>query len=76
MDNNNYNGTSVSGGISLGSLGSLGTILFIVFLILKLTGVISWSWWWVTAPLWIPIGFALLLLLILGVLVFINHIKN
>lgn len=73
MNNNNYNGTSVSGGISL---GSLGTILFIVFLILKLTGVISWSWWWVTAPLWIPIGFALLLLLILGVVVFINHIKN
>lgn len=29
-------------------------ILFVVFLILKLCGVISWSWWWVTAPLWIP----------------------
>lgn len=28
--------------------------LFLVFLILKLTGVIAWSWWWVTAPLWIP----------------------
>ena len=26
--------------------------LFLVFLILKLTGVIAWSWWWVTAPLW------------------------
>ena len=37
----------------------IGTVLFIVFLILKLTGVIAWSWWWVTAPLWIP---ALLLL--------------
>ena len=31
------------------------TILFIVFLVLKLTDVIDWSWWWVTAPLWIPI---------------------
>jgi hypothetical protein len=29
-------------------------ILFIVFLVLKLCGVITWSWWWVTAPLWIP----------------------
>ena len=29
-------------------------MLFIVFLVLKLTGVITWSWWWVTAPLWIP----------------------
>lgn len=31
----------------------LPSVLFIVFLILKLTGVITWSWWWVTAPLWI-----------------------
>lgn len=27
--------------------------LFLVFLILKLTGVITWSWWAVTSPLWI-----------------------
>jgi hypothetical protein len=27
-------------------------LLFVVFLVLKLTGVIGWSWWWVTAPLW------------------------
>jgi len=26
--------------------------LFVVFLVLKLCGVIDWSWWWVTAPLW------------------------
>ena len=30
-------------------------MLFITFLVLKLTGIISWSWWWVTAPLWAPI---------------------
>lgn len=35
----------------------LGSILFVVFLILKLCEVIDWSWWWVTAPLWIPFGF-------------------
>lgn len=28
-------------------------LLFIVFLVLKLTGIIAWSWLWVTAPLWI-----------------------
>ena len=33
----------------------LGTVLFIVFLVLKLTEGIDWSWWWVTAPLWITI---------------------
>jgi len=29
--------------------------LFCVFLVLKLCGVIAWSWWWVTAPLWVPV---------------------
>jgi hypothetical protein len=29
-------------------------LLFLVFLVLKLTGYITWSWLWVTAPLWIP----------------------
>jgi len=29
-------------------------LLFITFMALKLTDVIDWSWWWVTAPLWIP----------------------
>lgn len=38
--------------ISVGNL-SLSTIVFIVFLVLKLTGYITWSWWWVTAPLWV-----------------------
>ena len=33
----------------------LGTVLFLIFLVLKLTNFIDWSWWWVTAPLWIPI---------------------
>ena len=34
------------------------TVLFLIFLVLKLTGQIDWSWWWVTVPLWLP--FALL----------------
>lgn len=32
----------------------IGTVLFVVFLVLKLTHVVDWSWWWVTAPLWAP----------------------
>lgn len=35
---------------------SITSVLFIVFLVLKLTGNIDWSWWWVTSPLWIPIA--------------------
>lgn len=27
--------------------------LTIVFIVLKLLGVISWTWWWVLSPLWI-----------------------
>ena len=39
------------------------TILFIILLTLKLTGtgvVASWSWWFVTAPIWAPLTFSLL----------------
>jgi hypothetical protein len=25
----------------------------LTFIVLKLTGVIAWSWWWVLSPLWI-----------------------
>ena len=41
--------------------------VFLIFLTLKLCGMIDWSWWWVTAPLWIP--FALAFVLLIGVAV-------
>jgi hypothetical protein len=28
-------------------------LVFLAFLILKLCGVIDWSWWWVLSPLWL-----------------------
>lgn len=31
------------------------SILTLIFITLKLTGYITWSWWWVLAPLWLPI---------------------
>lgn len=40
------NSSSSSGGI--GVLGLLG----VAFVVLKLTGVINWSWWLVTLPFW------------------------
>lgn len=52
---------NVSGGIGFTGL------LFIVFLILKLCGVIGLSWWWVTAPLWIPVILLILFLLVVFV---------
>jgi len=39
-------------------------LLTTLFIGLKLTGNIDWSWWWVLSPLWVPLGFAVLLLII------------
>lgn len=52
----------MSNNVSSGGV-SLGGVLFIVFLVLKLTGHIDWSWLWVTAPLWIPIGLFIVFLI-------------
>lgn len=46
---------------------SFAGLLFIAFLVLKLTGVITWSWWWVTAPLWGGLAIALAFI-VLGLL--------
>ena len=41
---------TVASGGCMGIAGLLG----IVFIVLKLIGVIAWSWLWVLAPFWIP----------------------
>ena len=48
-----------------GRIGVPG-LLGIVFIVLKLCGVISWSWWWVLAPFWIPfvLFFGLLIIIL------------
>ena len=43
---------------------SFGGLLAIVFIILKLTGVVAWSWLWVLSPIWIPIGIVLTIYMI------------
>lgn len=35
-------------------------LLTIAFIVLKLCGVIAWSWWWVLAPFWGSIGIAVI----------------
>lgn len=42
-------------------------LLAIAFIVLKLTGFLSWSWWWVLAPLWAPAVLVLVVLLVAGV---------
>ncbi|WP_405137540.1 hypothetical protein [Nocardia sp. NBC_01388] len=43
--------TEVSNTASSGGIGFTGA-LFIALLVLKLTHTVSWSWWWITAPVW------------------------
>ena len=60
MSENNKN-TVMGGGLTFLQ------ILFLIFLVLKLTGktvVATWSWWWVTAPLWGGLAIVLVILLI------------
>lgn len=40
---------------STGGIGFSG-LLTVAFVVLKLTGTIAWSWWWVLSPLWISAG--------------------
>ena len=72
MSENNKN-TVMGGGLTFLQ------VLFLIFLVLKLTGktvVASWSWWWVTVPLWG--GFAIgaviwiILMIILGLAALLN----
>ena len=43
-------------------------VLVIIFVVLKLVGVIEWSWIWVLSPIWIAVIFAV----IVGVLEALN----
>lgn len=54
----NYNG--------IGFLSLLG----LAFIILKLVGIINWSWWLVLLPLYVPIISVLVLLIFLGIIIF------
>ena len=47
-------------------------LLTIVFIVLKLVGVINWSWVWVLAPFWIPLAliFAFLIIAVILSLIF------
>ena len=56
--------TTVSGGI-----GFVG-LLTIAFIVLKLLGIITWSWVWVLSPIWID---AILVIILLVVVLLANR---
>jgi len=43
--------------------------LALIFITLKLVGAISWSWWWVLAPIWGPVVLVALFLVVGSIIV-------
>ena len=54
-----------------GGIGFVG-LLTICFIVLKLIGIINWSWLWVISPIWISI----IIGIVLGVIFIIIEIKG
>lgn len=55
-----------------GGVGVCG-LLTITFIVLKLMGVINWSWLWVLAPLWIPVSIGAMIIFAIVVVAFITN---
>lgn len=53
-----------------------GGLLTVLFIGLKLTGYISWSWWWVLSPLWIGLALSVTILLFCGLIALIVALKS
>ena len=66
MSNDNGNG-----GTSF-SIGFTG-LLTIVFIVLKLCGVINWSWLWVLSPAWISSALCLVVIVIMLIIFIVNN---
>jgi len=48
-------------------------LLTILFIALKLTGYVTWSWWWVLSPTWISFSIVFLILFIILIITALNH---
>jgi hypothetical protein len=56
--------SSSSSSSGIGVLGLLG----VAFVVLKLTGFINWSWWWVTLPFWGGLALVLIIPAIIAII--------
>jgi hypothetical protein len=63
----NSNAQSAGGGVGFAGL------LTIAFIVLKLVGVIHWSWLWVLSPVWITIA---VVLVIMAVVITVAVVKR
>lgn len=58
-----------------GGIGFCG-LLAVAFIVLKLTGVINWSWLWVLAPIWIPTAITLAIIVIVLVVILVRELTK
>lgn len=56
MNNNGNTSISNTAGKSTGAGLGIPGVLTLIFVVLKLVGVVNWSWLWVLSPLWISLG--------------------
>lgn len=64
--------SSSSSSSGIGVFGLLG----VLFVGLKLGGIISWSWWWVTLPFWIGILTLLVVVIIFAAVSSFNRQRH
>ena len=67
-----YNMRETENSNSYHGVGFFG-ILQVVFIALKVAKVIDWSWWLVFIPTWIQLGIIILLIIIFGIIYFIQR---
>lgn len=69
-DNNKATANANSKGI-----GFVG-LLTIVFVVLKLVGVIDWSWFWILSPHWISAALVVFILILFMVIFLVKGLRN
>jgi hypothetical protein len=58
---------------------NFSSLIFLIFLTLKLGGwgaVATWSWWWVTSPLWLPLVALIITAVVVVVIKAITELFN
>ena len=71
---NNENNNNHNTGISF--VGMFVVLLSVAFIVMRIAGIIEWSWVWVLAPLWIYAGLCVILVIAIVVLAAIAYIKR
>lgn len=58
-----------------GGVGFVG-LLTIAFIVLKLTGLIAWSWLWVLSPIWISVAVVVFIVFVGIMIAALKELRN